>query len=94
MIKIDSDRRFEMHKQGMTDNQMAEALGIQKQTVSLWRRTQNLPPNKRRAVKVQGDTVAHFVKFLHVLDSYQSMKIEHIGKAMDVFKGGLLCDIY
>ena len=94
MIIVDDEKRFEMHRQGMSDNEMAEALGLIKNSVYLWRNKHNLPPNRGRAVKVQGDTVVHFIKLLHVLDDYQSVKLEHISKAMDMYRGGGLCDLY
>ena len=91
---VDVEQRMALYNKGMLDAEMAEALGIQVTSLAWWRRSMGLPPNKKRAIRNHGDTVIHFIKLLHSLSGHKRMGIDHIGKAMDIYRGGGLCDLY
>ena len=83
-----------MYQSKMCDAEMAEAWGVCKNTVANWRSRNNLKANPNRTIRKHGDVVIHFIQLLHKADDYRSMKIDDIGRAMDYYRGGALCDLY
>lgn len=44
-VKMDRERALELYRQGKTDPEIGEMLGVHRTTVALWRRQAGLPPN-------------------------------------------------
>ena len=94
MKNTDNEERIKMHASGMCDAEMAKALNIQKKGLAIWRRGQNLPPNPNRKIRKHGDRVIGFIYLLHRVSEYWGMRIDDVGRAMDIYRGGALCDLY
>lgn len=87
-------QRLEMYDAKMCDAEIAEATGLCKNAIAYWRRGQGLPPNPNRKIRKHGDQLIGFIYLLHRVSEYRSMKIDDIGRAMDIYRGGALCDLY
>ena len=86
--------RLRLYRSKMCDAEIAQAVGTCKNTIAYWRRGQNLPPNPNRKIRKHGDSVIGFIYLLHRVNEYRSLEIDDIGRAMDIYRGGALCDLY
>lgn len=55
--RLDSDKMEELYRKGLTDKELAAAMGCTAGGVSGWRSRRGLPPNNGREVKIELETV-------------------------------------